>query len=872
MKQLIVIFFSLIFTVEAFATHNRAGEITYRHISGLTYEITVTIFANSESPAIARKEMEIDWGDNTGSDSIFVRTEVNVSPRVLKRTWIANHTFPGPGDFTISITDPNRNAGVDNMINSESVPFHLKSLLRIFPIGGVFNNSPILLNDPIDDACLGQTFVHNVGAVDSDGDSLAYSISVSFGLQGIIAPGYTFPPTSNRLFVDPISGDLVWENPSQTGTYNIAILVSEYRNGVLMGEVLRDIQIVVSSVCNNSPPAINVNEQICMVGGTTLDLPISASDVNGQDDVSLTVTGDILTSFIPNQASVSFGPAANPTNARLIWNSTCDNIRALDYKLSIKATDNGVVRGSINLASFKDVNISVIGPRVNAFLAQSEARNIRLTWNNYSCNNAAGFKIYRRVNASGFIPDSCIVGVPESTGYELIAEVDDVTTTTFLDDNNGDGLIPGINYCYIITAYFDDGGESYASFETCASVEMFIPLVTKIDVDSTNSASGIIQLAWFPPDTIDQTAFPPPYKYLISQSTNDRTLLLLDSTLGLLDTTYQVNFINTAENQYSYKVELKSYGIGIASVGSSPKSSSIFLSTTPSDNVVNLSWRDETTWTNDSFLVYRKSPGENSFQRLGVTNTTQFKDSALANGQEVCYYIQSFGGYNVASIGHRLMNKSQIKCDTPRDTTLPCAPNFQVVGNCDNNSLVLNWDNPNLRCNDEDVIGYRIYRSNTLEGEFSLLDSITDPNTLSYSVSLSSIAGCYLISAVDSVGNVSRGSNRACVEYCPIYELPNVFTPNGDNLNDLFVPIKTPEYRYVDSIDLNVFNRWGERVFQTKNPDILWNGTHMNTNELLSDGVYYYVCTVFEQTLSGSKARALKGTITILDSQKSTDK
>lgn len=873
MKVVLSLIFSVLLFANVFATHNRAGEITYRHVSGLTYEITVTIFANSESPAIARKEIEINWGDAFDPDSIFVRSEVNVAPRVLKRTWVATHTYPGPGDYTISITDPNRNAGVDNMLNSEAVPFYLKTLLRIFPIGGIFNNSPVLLNDPIDDACLGQTFVHNVGAVDSDGDSLAYSISESFGLQGTVAPGYTFPPTSSQLFVDPISGDLVWRNPSQTGTYNIAIQVSEYRNGVLVGQVLRDIQIVVSSVCNNNPPIINVNDQICMIGGTTLDLPISATDVNVQDAVTLTVTGDILTSFIPNQASVSIGPSANTTSARLIWNSICDNIRELDYALSIKATDNGLARGSINLASFKDVKIKVIGPRVSGFLAQDESRNIRLNWNTYGCNNATGFKIYRRINASGFIPDSCIVGVPQSTGYSLIEEIDDINTTTFLDDNEGNGLIPGVNYCYIITAYFNDGSESYASFETCAAVKMFVPLMTKIDVDSTASRTGKIKLGWLPPDSLDRTAFPGPYSYHIYQNIDNGSKLLIDSTSSLDDTTYIVNNINTRSNFFGYEVELLSYGNGEATVGRSPQSSSIFLSTLPSDNKVDLFWTDNTTWTNDSFAIYKQATPGAPFQKIATVKNNTYRDSALANNREFCYYVESYGGYNIPSINHTLINRSQINCATPRDTTIPCDPDFTVNGNCDNNLLSLNWDNPNLKCNDDlDVVGYNIYRSNTLNGEYELLDSIKDANILSYSVTLNSIAGCYLVTSVDSVGNRSIGSNRACVEYCPIYELPNVFTPNGDNKNDLFIPVKNPEYRYVDSIDLNVYNRWGENVFSTKNPDILWNGTHKVSGEKVSDGVYFYVCTVFEQSLSGSKPRTIKGTITILDSKESTIK
>mgnify|MGYP000489423196 CR=1 FL=1 len=76
MQKLLFFFSLLLFSAETFATHNLAGDITYRHISGLTYEITVTIFADGSQPAFARKDIQIDWGDRTGRDSILVTSAI----------------------------------------------------------------------------------------------------------------------------------------------------------------------------------------------------------------------------------------------------------------------------------------------------------------------------------------------------------------------------------------------------------------------------------------------------------------------------------------------------------------------------------------------------------------------------------------------------------------------------------------------------------------------------------------------------------------------------------------------------------------------------------------------------------------------------
>ena len=67
-----------------------------------------------------------------------------------------------------------------------------------------------------------------------------------------------------------------------------------------------------------------------------------------------------------------------------------------------------------------------------------------------------GYYIYRRDGASGFIPGYCQTGVPAYTGYRLIAENEGLSNVAFIDDNNGNGLIQGINYCYMVTAFFQD--------------------------------------------------------------------------------------------------------------------------------------------------------------------------------------------------------------------------------------------------------------------------------------------------------------------------------------------------------------------------------------------------------------------------------
>ena len=67
--------------------------------------------------------------------------------------------------------------------------------------------------------------------------------------------------------------------------------------------------------------------------------------------------------------------------------------------------------------------------------------------------------------------------------------------------------------------------------------------------------------------------------------------------------------------------------------------------------------------------------------------------------------------------------------------------------------------------------------------------------------------------------------------------IPNVFAPNGDGYNDFFV-IDHIESR---SNTLNIYNRWGNVVYETRNYRNQWNGRD------LPDGTYYYVLQVTDE-------------------------
>ena len=296
-------------------------------------------------------------------------------------------------------------------------------------------------------------------------------------------------------------------------------------------------------------------------------------------------------------------------------------------------------------------------------------------------------------------------------------------------------------------------------------------------------------------------------------------------------------------------------------IGSASVASSVFIVPDPDDEQITLDIQHNTPWVNTTYEVFRFDGVQ--FVLIGTATTPTYTDTGLVNGQEYCYYVKTIGAYSNPDIVAPLINFSQEVCAVPVDLTPPCPPTLELVNDCEEPLNMLTWNNPNNSCAD-DTWQYNIWFTDSLGGEYVLIATLNSAEDTTFThVNGSSVAGCYAVTAIDTVGNESAFSNEVCGDNCPEYELPNVFTPNNDGRNDTFRPFP---YRGVNRIDLQVFNRWGQVVFTTEDPDIGWNGTHRDTNEPVPDGVYFYVCRVFEERLAGEQLRELTGSVTILGS------
>lgn len=856
MKKTFTLLLLLFLFLKAGATHNRAGEITYVQLSDLTYEITITTFTYTLSYA-DRPQLDVQWGDNTISTA--PRISILYLPNYYKRSiYKLTHTYPGPGVYRIVVQDPNRNAGVINIPNSVNVVFSISTTLIVNPSIGR-NSTPVLLNPPYDKAARGYVFIHNPGAYDPDGDSLSYRLTTCTREDGRPIENYSLPPATKFIRVDSLSGDLIWNTPVDTGKFNVAMEIQEWRYGKKIGVVVRDMQIEVYDT-KNKPPVNGPLSDRCVEAGETVEFTVTATDPNN-DAISLMATSGIFTLGSCKATFTKKDSAAGFASSVFRWVPCHEAVRSQPYDVLIKADDQNA---ELKLADIDILRIKVLGPSPVLLSAQPEGKFIRLSWQNYGTPVISGFSIYRREGASTFSPDSCTAGLPASAGFVKVGYIAGSSTVSFVDTENGAGLQYGKEYTYRIVAVYPNGTESKASNEVISTLVSGVPVITHVTVRNTSTTNGSVYVSWKKPEQLDTIPANGPYEYLIYRAdgitgTNYvqiRSIL----TVNLNDTVHIDTLINTQSRGYIYKIELYNNAPGNRFlIGEPGYASSLFLTASPGDKKARLEFARNVPWINKRYDIFRLNQVTMKYDSVGTTNQLSFIDPGLVNGQEYCYRIRSVGDYSSTNLPKNLINYSEIACTIPVDNEAPCIPEINVTSQCDSlyNSVSWNFTDP-LCIND--VAGYNIYYKMTNEENLSLLTTITDRNTFVYRHYPGEvISGCYEVSAFDQKGNESARSVMICVDSCRFYEIPNVFTPNGDDINDRLVA-KTPGL--VEKVEFRLFNRYGMLIFQTTEPKLNWDGTYKG--KIVSPGVYFYQCDVFERRITGIEQFHLQGFIHVI--------
>lgn len=361
----IVLFFLLVLSLHSvFATHIIGGEMTYTHVSGNTYNITLSVYRddfNGNPQALFDSPAYIALYDQNGNFVTYYEEYIDVQNNNVDPP-ISNPCLNQPNNvriqkaiYTFNITVPNANMGyhvvyarccrngalINNLLDPDIEGGTYTAFIP--PTSTYQNSSPLFVQDrPPIYICLNKPITFDHSATDADGDSLYYSFcspikgldqngpAIDQGSSPPSAQGFTpafyGPPFVNVNYsagysgsnpfpsgsianIDPNTGYL-YVNASAYGAYVVGVCVEEYRNGVFLGRVLRDFQYIV--VDCDIPVADIPTYGSVPETDLGVDVPENFLGIYQKNCENYTVTFD-NNSVLPN------GSQANASNATYYW-------------------------------------------------------------------------------------------------------------------------------------------------------------------------------------------------------------------------------------------------------------------------------------------------------------------------------------------------------------------------------------------------------------------------------------------------------------------------------------------------------------------------------------------------------------------------
>lgn len=405
-----------------YATHLMGGSITYEYLGMVgtdqSYKVTLKIYRYCDATAGGTAPLDPfmdlymylqDPSDPTG-DKIWFRTEsiplvsssfitppsVGVNCSFSSTVCVEEGIFemdvlvpPDPGGYHLIIERCCRNGNIANL----STPGSLGQTYYCFlPPTPIINSSPQFNDIPVPFICAGDTVTIVNNAYDPDGDSLVYSFETPYSDYSIIGtdpysfpippvlynPGYSMTSpfgAGGYNNVDPITGLTKYYIPNQ-GFFVVAIEIKEYRNGVLIAMIRRDLQLIAIACPVNSVPQLsyaNGSGQLnyTITEGQTLCFPVTFTDSNG-DSLYLTKSGQIFnSSFVNPPASLPNANGDGIVTSQFCWSTECGMARSAPYQFTVSVLDNGCPPKISNQVYSIKVNPSPLPPAPSVTIMQN---------------------------------------------------------------------------------------------------------------------------------------------------------------------------------------------------------------------------------------------------------------------------------------------------------------------------------------------------------------------------------------------------------------------------------------------------------------------------------------------------------------------
>lgn len=358
MKKLLTILFTAVLLTTGYqtrATHLMGGEMTVEHLVGNIHVIHLQAYRDTIGiPFAMTAEFKV-YDDNY---NLLMTTSVSQLPSsgglmpgypYGVETYFFHDTIvvPGPGIYHVEWVNCCRNAAIINLDNPLAENMFLSTTFTQF--AALINSTPHFLAPPVTFLPVNQPWQYNSLPFDPDGDSLAWSIDTPLTSRNNYCDGWLTPAAGSAagaFTIDPVTGQIDW-TPNALGNFVASILVEEFRNGVKIGEIRRDYQMIVIPDKNKSPEIVNFGEIPVNADGypylrvTALDeinITLNAEDEN-VDQVEFIAYGEPLL-FSSNPANFTTAPYnGTGMSGTFSWTPKLSQVNNKPYVLVFRVRD-----------------------------------------------------------------------------------------------------------------------------------------------------------------------------------------------------------------------------------------------------------------------------------------------------------------------------------------------------------------------------------------------------------------------------------------------------------------------------------------------------------------------------------------------------
>ncbi len=880
--------------LEAQATHLVGGELYYTHLGGSNYLVTLKVYrdcgpANTLGTGFD-DQVYIGMWDGTGqigdNDVLTIPlTQSNVSNVPVA---LGNPCGTPPPDLcieqaiystTVSLPATSygwdlvwqrccRNPSISNLQNFGGTENPGATFVAHVPGTSVSsdatqNSSPVFQELPPVAVCANFDFVWDHSAIDPDGDELVYSFCAPLdgggtgGGNGANSPvpnppatppyqeveyigGFsgTYPITSDpAMAIDPVTG-VITGMPTSPGQYAIGICVSEYRDGELLSTTMRDFQFNVtlcdpniqSVVAEQTPAQLCIGETITLDNGSingssyAWDFGVAGITDDVSDEFEPTYTwpepGDYWVSLVVNPG----WPCADTSEALYqVWQPLepvivvdgfeCDDGEEL-FTFAVEGNIDGGASMLWDFGTGSPGLADIPNPGGISF-DNADVWEIVVSVNNHGCTSDAGFTWVAPPDPVAMVEDQyqfCTGLTFDFTNLSSNAEA------YLWDFGDGVGGIP--------SGTSTDPSPSY-TFPDTGVYEISLTAAADFTCPDVATAEVEIQFLLEPTFTTpDPNCFDDHFFTFSGTASSD------ENTVYEWDFGGATVLANTAEEQVTGLIYEEAGTYDVSLTASVPGLTGCVQTFTAPVTVIAEPAIDFQAgpWTGCP-------PHSVSFTNMSTTETAttytwDFGDGSTSNAVSTSHIYMSPGVYPITltmETGGYCVRT--LEMDGPQAVEILPVP-VAAIDVTPNQVDILNpvvWveylGDQNVDCyysfgdggGIEGCNGQYIYNDG---GTFTITQTV-----------------------VNEFGCTNTAEGQVSVSGSVFYA-PTAFTPDGDGLNDVWLPV----VRGVSNYALRITNRWGELVFETNDPEEPWLG-QMGTDgqHYCPNGVYLYRAVYFDQ-------------------------